>query len=87
VAPAVTAVPMRGLTALALAAVFAAAACGGMYALGAKSLADARGKTGPVGMFDDLAIAAAMPFSRDAALAEIAKRQPELKAQLEALGR
>ncbi len=67
VSPKATAVPMRGIAALALAAAFAGAACGGMYALGRHELAGSRSTTA-------LAIAAAMPLARGEAIAELARR-------------
>ena len=66
VAPASAAVPMRPTLALGLAAALAAGACGGMYAVGRHQLA--------AGTRQSLAIAAAMPLTRDDALAEMARR-------------
>jgi len=65
VSPDASAVPLREPIALVLALLIAGAACGGMYGLGQHELS--------VGSPRALAIAAAMPGSREAALAEIGK--------------
>jgi hypothetical protein len=85
VAPASKAVPVGSLAALLIAAVIGSAACGGMYAFGSHELAVGREKTGELSAFDPLAIAAAMPFTRTAALAAIAERQPSLRPKLDEL--
>jgi hypothetical protein len=66
VAPDAPAVPMREPTALVLALAIAGAACGGMYLFGRHELA--------AGTATSLAIAAAMPGTRDDALAALAKQ-------------
>jgi hypothetical protein len=66
VAPDARAVPLREPAALALALAFAGGAYAGMYSLGRHELAAATDGS--------LAIAAAMPGSRDAALVELTKR-------------
>ena len=76
--PAAHPVPMRWYAALVLAAALAAGACGAMYALGQHELAVARAAAPEheLRTFDPLALAAALPGSRDEALAEIARRYP-----------
>jgi hypothetical protein len=89
VAPAARAVPSRWYSSLLLAAVLATAASGGMYALGKRSLAQGRGDpaTPELRAFDPLSLAAAAPGTRAAALDEIAKRYPALRARVDALPR
>lgn len=67
VSPDASAVPLREPIALVLAVLLVAAACGGMYELGQHELA--------VGSPRSLSIAAAMPGSREAALAEIGQKR------------
>ena len=84
VSPAAPAMPLRWYSAVALAALLAGGAIAGMVALGAHELAAGRAEPAPaaLGALDPLAIAAAMPGSRDEALAELARRYPALRTRL-----
>jgi hypothetical protein len=85
VSPTSRAVPIGALAAVVLAAGVASAACGAMYGIGKRSLESGHTRTGDIGAFDPLAIAAAMPFTRAAALEAIAQRIPGWKDAVEAL--
>jgi hypothetical protein len=87
--PRAVAMPLRWYVAVLVAGILAGGASAGMYAFARHTLDRSRGTPlaadAQLGNWDALSLAAAAPGTRDAALEEIARRYPALRAQLEDL--
>jgi hypothetical protein len=82
--PRAPAMPLRWYSALVLAAILAAAACGAMYELGTRALAKGKAEpTSTLGSWNSLSLAAAAPGTRAAALDELVRRFPDLREPID----